>query len=156
VIAKDKHGNPVSGLEAKDFTLMDDGAPQKISRVTVEHGKEENTSQQIGVPDAPARPVQPVFSNAHPDNVVPTVILFDVLNTSIEDQASMRKGLLQSLNRLKDGTPIALLILGDDLTVVSDFTTSSISLTKVAETGFHPRMEGFGPALTSRKTRLTR
>jgi hypothetical protein len=59
---------------------------------------------------------------------------------------------LQFLSRLKEGTPVALLILGDDLTVVSDFTTSSISLSKLAEGGFERRAGGFGPPLTSRKT----
>jgi len=151
VIAKDKHGNPVSGLEAKDFTLLDDGVPQKVTRLSVERGAVESDSANT-TPDAGKQHGPAIYSNIHPDNVVPTVILFDVLNTSIEDQASMRKGLLQSLSRMKDGTPIALLILGDDLTVVSDFTTSSISLSKTAEAGFHPRAEGFGPALTTRKT----
>jgi VWFA-related protein len=149
VIASDKHGNPVAGLEAKDFTLFDDGVPQKVSRVSLERGAGEKSSgEAAGAQELGAR----IFSNTHPDNVVPTVILFDVLNTSIEDQSSMKKGLLQSLNRLKEGTPVALLILGDDLTVVSDFTTSSISLSRLAESGFHPRGEGFGPPLTVRKT----
>ena len=151
VIARDKHGEPVPGLEAKDFTLLDDGVPQKIRRISVEHGDQpKNGRPPVG--DAPIPPGPQTFSNTHPDNVVPTVILFDALNTSIEDQSSMRKGLLQSLNCLKEGTPVALLILGDDLTVVSDFTTSSISLTKVTQDTFHPREEGFGAALNVRKT----
>ena len=36
--------------------------------------------------------------------------------------------------------------------MVSDFTSSSISLSKIAQGGFHPREEGFGAALTVRKT----
>ncbi len=42
VIAKDKHGNPVKDLEAKDFTLLDNGKVQKITRVTVEQGTPDN------------------------------------------------------------------------------------------------------------------
>jgi len=150
VIAKDKRGNPVSGLEAKDFTLLDDGVAQKVTRISVERSASESDS---GSPTPAAGKQRPlIYSNTHPENVVPTVILFDALNTALEDQASMEKALVQSLARLKEGTPIALLILGDDLNVVSDFTTSSISLSKTAERGFHLREEGFGPGLNTRKT----
>ena len=64
----------------------------------------------------------------------------------------MKKALLQSLARMKEGNPVALLILGEDLTVVSEFTTSTISLAKIAEGGFHLRAEGFGAPLTVRST----
>jgi VWFA-related protein len=151
VIAKDKHGNPVTGLEAKDFTLLHDGVPQKVARISVERGSVEDDMENATA-DTAKQTGPPTFSNTHPDNVVPTVILFDVLNTPPEDQRSMEKALVQSLEHMKEGTPIALLILGDDLTVVSDFTTSSISLSKIAEAGFHPREEGFGPPLSVRKT----
>src|SRR5262250_3191539 len=46
VIARDKHGNPVSGLDEKDFTLLDDGVPQKISRISVERGAEDSGTGQ--------------------------------------------------------------------------------------------------------------
>ena len=149
VIATDRHGNPVPGLEAKDFTLLDDGKPQKISRLSVQASGSLATEKLTHEP--PDR-FTPVFSsNTHPENLVPTVILFDALNTAQEDQASMRKGLVQSLNHFREGTPVALLILGDDLTVVSDFTTSTIPLA-AAMTGSGPRAEGFGPAFTVRAT----
>ena len=151
VIAKDKHGNPVPGLEAKDFTLLDDGKPQKISHLSIERA-ESSTGVEKAAPGSTNHPTPTAFSNRHPENAVPTVILFDVLNTAVEDQPAMKKGLLQSLNGVKEGTPVALLILGDDLTVVSDFTTSTISLTKAAGNGLGLRAEGFGPPITARKT----
>lgn len=151
VIAKDKHGNPVPGLEAKDFTLLDDGKPQKISHLSIERA-ESSTSVEKAAPGSTSQVTPSAFSNRHPENAVPTVILFDVLNTAVEDQPAMRKGLLQSLNGIGEGTPVALLILGDDLTVVSDFTTSTISLTKAAGSGLGLRPEGFGPPITARKT----
>ena len=62
----------------------------------MEHGTAESTNPKM-VPRT--RPKQPgnltTFSNTHPDNVVPTVILFDALNTALEgDQPSMKKGLV--------------------------------------------------------------
>jgi len=151
VIAKDKHGNPVPGLEAKDFILLDDGKLQRINHLSIERA-ESSTSIEKVAPGSTNRPTPTAFSNSHPENAVPTVILFDVLNTAVEDQTAMKKGLLQSLNGIKEGTPVALLILGDDLTVVSDFTTSTIWLTKAAGNGLGPRAEGFGPPITARKT----
>ncbi len=151
VIAKDKHGNPVAGLEANDFILLDDGKPQKVSHLSVE-GAASPPSGERTAPSSTHQAMHTAFSNSHPENAVPTVILFDVLNTAVEDQSAMKKGLLQSLNRIKEGTPVALLILGDDLTVVSDFTTSTISLSKAAGNGLGVRPEGFGPAITARKT----
>ena len=93
VIAKDKRGNPVTGLEAKDFILLDEGKPQKISRLSVE-SPESPTGGEKAAPQAPQHATPMAFSNSHPENAVPTVILFDVLNTSAEDQPSMKKGLL--------------------------------------------------------------
>jgi VWFA-related protein len=140
-----------TGLEAKDLILLDDGKPQKISRLSVESAESPDGGEKAA-PPAPPHVTPAAISNSHPENAVPTVILFDVLNTSAEDQPSMKKGLLQSLDRMKEGTPVALLILGDNLTVLSDFTTSTISLTKAAGSRFGVRSEGFGPAITVRKT----
>jgi len=151
VIAKDKHGHAVADLEANELTLLDDGRPQKIARVSVERGPADLTAGKAAT-EAATPPLQTVFSNTHPGNVAPTVILFDVLNTAAEDQASMKKGLLESLHHLKDDTPVALLVLGDDLTVVSDFTTSTISLTQAANSRFDVRPEGFGPSIGLRST----
>ena len=151
VIARDKHGKPVSGLGAKDFTLFDDGEEQKIARVSVERETPETVSAAPAA-DRKTQPNQETFNNTHQENVVPTVILFDVLNTPPENQVSMKNALLHALNHMQEGTPVALLILGDDLTVVSDFTTSSISLTQAAGEQFGLRPEGFGPPITARAT----
>jgi len=150
VIAKDKHGDPVRGLEAKDFTLLDDGHEQKITRLSVGGSSDPAGGAPVSEPKAPPSPT--TFSNTHPENLAATVILFDVLNTAAEDQLAMKKELLRSLSRLQDGTPVALLILGENLTVVSDFTTSTISLRSAAGSQFDLRPEGFGPPITVRAT----
>lgn len=152
VIAKDKHGKPIRGLEAKDFILLDDGKVQKISRLTVQEGTPEVSDPRLGPASNATSRHTPIFSNTHPDNVAATVILFDVLNTSLDDQPAMKKQLLAALTRLKTGTPVSFLILGEDLTVVSDFTTSTISLAEAADDRFGIRPDGFGPVITARAT----
>jgi VWFA-related protein len=152
VIAKDKRGNPVSGLTAKDFILLDNGNVQRISRFSVEQASSGTTESSPAPVIAPLSKQSHTFSNTHPGTVAATVILFDLLNTPAEDQVPMRAQLLQSLNHLKPETPIALLFLGDTLTVVSDFTTSSISLANEIGKGPVTRVEGFGPPITARAT----
>lgn len=150
VIAKDKRGNPVADLQAKDFKLFDNGQPQEVTRVSVERhtGAVLADSPPADVKHVPAR----MFSNTHTIPGATTVILLDVLNTAAENQPSMKRELLKSLNHMKEGTRVALLILGDDLTVVSDFTDSTISLKNAAQDQFHARTEGFGPPITARAT----
>lgn len=151
VIAKDKHGHPVFDLEAEDFKLFDNGQPQDVRHVSVERRVAAEDSEDT--PGAGPKPEYAgKFSNAHATAVVTTVILLDLLNTAPENQSSMKTELLKSLNHMREGTRIALLILGDDLTVVSDFTESSISLKNAAEAQLHERAEGFGPSITARKT----
>jgi VWFA-related protein len=152
VIAQDKRGNPVTGLTAKDFILRDNGHEEKISRFSVEQ-ENTGTTGNASTSVAESQPTRPAtFSNTHPANVAATVILCDLLNTAPEDQPGMKKQLLQSLNHLKPETPIALLLLGDDLTVVSDFTTSSISLANAMGNHLAVRPEGFGPPIVARAT----
>jgi VWFA-related protein len=126
VVAKDKHGKPVADLEAQDFTLFDNGQPQKIKAMSVERGTPALAGAAVGslAAELTAQPKPATFSNDHTANAAPTVILFDTLNTTRENQATMRTELMQSLDHIKEGTPVALLILGEDLTVVSDFTTA--------------------------------
>ena len=150
VIAKDKHGNAVTDLEAKDFKLFDNGHPQQVTHVSVERPafRTNDAPLDAALKATPAT----TFSNTHTSSGATTVILFDVLNTSREDQAAMRTELLKSLDHMPEGTRVALLVLGENLTVVSDFSQSTVSLKNAAENQFHLRAEGFGPAITARAT----
>ena len=150
VIAKDKHGKPVTDLKPEEFLLFDDGKPEKIARSSLAGMQQPSANHARS--ELAKMTATTVFSNTHAETAVPTVILLDLLNTPRENQSAAKKDLLRALNRLKEGTPIALLILGDDLTVVSDFTTSTISLTQAAEAGFHTRQEGFGAPISMRAT----
>lgn len=150
VIAKDKHGNAVTDLEAKDFQLFDNGRRQQVTHVSVERPAFRSTAEPL---DANLKTTPTTtFSNTHTNSDSTTAILFDVLNTAREDQATMRTELLKSLDHLPEGTRVALLVLGENLTVVSDFSESTVSLKNAAENQFHLRAEGFGPAITARAT----
>lgn len=58
VSVKDKKGNPIQGLTAKDFSVTEDGVPQKISVFRFEK-----------LPESPKRAASPSISPAPPDNL---------------------------------------------------------------------------------------
>src|ERR1700728_5213409 len=74
-IVQGKNGEPVTGLTKEDFTLLDEGRPQRIAVLSYEGG----------VQPAPTQPLPPnTFSNRQePTSQLGsvTVILLDALNT---------------------------------------------------------------------------
>jgi len=124
VIVNDRHGNPVTGLSQKDFSLLDNGKPQEI-RVF---------SAETSLPSTPAgTPLPPdTYTNRPEEQMnIPasvTVILLDALNTDFADQVLTRKQVLKFLEQLRPQERVALYWLGDDLYVLNDFTTDVASL----------------------------
>jgi VWFA-related protein len=153
VIAKDKKGRPVTGLEAKDFSLRENGRMEKISVFSAESRDSEEAKLGAESAEGQSAPNHGrVFSNNHPANAAPVVILLDWLNTPRENQPAMKRALLASLQHSSQQVPVALLILKDDLELVSDFTTNTALLGDSLEKPSTSRSEGFGPSITAPKT----
>jgi len=123
VIVADKHGQPVPGLNREDFTVFDDGEPQKISIFKVE---------QSQTPAAPVKLPPDIFSNMPERQTgaspAVTVILLDGLNTSWNDQANARLRVIKFLQQLKPSDRVALYSLGRQVRVLHDFTSDSTAL----------------------------
>jgi len=152
VIAKDKKGLPITNLEAKDFTLKDDGHIEKITLFSLQNRSgpvEENADRE---PATSSSNSTHTFSNAHASGAVPIIILMDLLNSSWDNQSAIRSSLVASFKRIPPQTPIALVILSEDLKLVSDFTTDMKSLTTLLQKPAAPRQEGMGPAITATQT----
>jgi VWFA-related protein len=127
VVVRDKNG-PIHGLKASDFTLLDEKKPQKIEVFSVFDGK--------SAPVAVLLPKAGVISNlADSEGEVPngaTAILFDMLNTTADDQTDAIKQLTEYLKTIRPENRIALYILAQQLYVVQDFTGDSARLTQIA------------------------
>jgi len=122
-IVMDASSHPVSGLMASDFTVLEDGKPQKVSFFSF-----ESRAQREALP--PPRPLRPdVFTNRpeyHSTSGPLVVLLLDGLNTPPGQQIYVRQQILKYLGNLKlSGPGTAILALGNDLSVLQDFTTDS-------------------------------
>lgn len=118
VVVTDKGGNPVAGLGMEDFSVKEDGKPQKIAFLTPPES----------VPASTAPPALPdgVYSNApvyRLTGAFPTAIVLDAANTPYKDQLYAGRQMLKFLkDQYKPGQKIAIFAVTDKLSLLQDFT----------------------------------
>jgi VWFA-related protein len=126
VVATDSKGQPVTDLKAADFTVLEDGKPQKISGFNFEHpGGASSQVVQVNLPPS-------IVTNAprfHSNSL--NVILFDTVNGDFAEHAYARDQLLKFLNSAELGRPVAIFALQTQLKLLHDFTTDNKSLSAV-------------------------
>ena len=133
VVVTDKQGKPIPGLSQSDFTVMQDGKPQKI-RVFEPHTGNAVAESSSSAPAAPALP-RDTYSN-HPKAATSdswTIVLFDLLNTPTTNQEYARKQLLELLKTVPKGRPVALYVLTNRLVMIQGFTDEPEKLLRAAE-----------------------
>ena len=122
VVTNDK-GGPITGLEKKDFAILEDGKPQTISTFEEHHG---TPITQIQLPPLPPH----VYTNfpllQAADSV--NIILLDALNTPSRDQVYVRSQMLQYLKTIPPGTRVAIFTLASQLRMLQGLTTDSTEL----------------------------
>ena len=93
VVATDSKGQPVTDLKPADFTLLEDGKPQKISGFNFEHpGAAPAAVVQAQLPASVVTNAPKFESNSL------NVILFDTVNGEFAEHAYARDQLLKFLN----------------------------------------------------------
>jgi len=128
VVARNSKGEPITDLKADDFVITEDGKPQHISTFSFQH------------PNAHVQPLQaPVlppntFNNLprYQPNGALNVLLLDALNTSTPNQAYARESMIKLLQKLPQGQPMAVYLLGNRLRLVQDFTSDPELLKQAA------------------------
>lgn len=130
VVVRDKNG-PVANLTRDDFTLLDQGKPQKILGFT----QTLVPAATVGAATAAvaAVPLPPhIYSNrpetrpSIPANT--TVILLDALNTQMNDQVMVKKQFLGFLKQIRSTDRVAVYALSTRLMVLHEFTSDSAKL----------------------------
>lgn len=121
VVATDNKGQAVPDLKAEDFTLLEDGRPQKISGFLFERSVLTAVSRAQLPPN--------IVSNAPEfrSNSL-NVILFDTVNGELAEHAYAQDQLLKFLNGAELGHPVAIFVLENELKLLHDFTTDSKAL----------------------------
>jgi VWFA-related protein len=124
VVATDGKGTPVPDLKIGDFTVLEDGQPQKISVF--------NFQQPAAAPEAAPPLPSNVFSNVPAFN--PTslnVILLDALNGEFSSRVYAREQLIKFLESGRAIQPVAVYALENHLKLLHDFTTDTKTVVEV-------------------------
>src|ERR1700760_3478672 len=127
VVATDSKGTPIADLRNEDFTLLEDGKPQKISGFAFQHPGNG--------PSETARSLPPgVVTNAPRYKATSlNVMLIDTLNGDFGEQAYVKDQLLKYLSSAQPDRPIAIFALQEHLLLLHDFTTDAAALRQSVE-----------------------
>jgi len=137
VVARDRRGNPIRDLQAGDFQVAEQGrsgkAQQQIAsfrlldRVLAKVADPERVSLQL-----PAG----VYTNLVTTKSLsapPTILLVDGLNTDAKTQLQVRQKMVRLLASAPSDVPMAVFLLGRNLSLLQSFTTDAKLLRAAAE-----------------------
>lgn len=131
VVATDKNG-AVTDLGRDDFTVLEDGKEQKVR---VFNFQKPTMNATGGAPVVPRKLPENVYSNIarYSASSALNVVLLDALNTNMPNQAYVREQMIRYLEKMPEGEPVAVYILGTKLTLLQDFTNDPAVLKKVVK-----------------------
>lgn len=143
VTAKDKGGLTVEGLKSEDFTVLEDGKPQKISvfeyqkiSSTPDPPKAITLEDQFALPEA----AKTNMTSATPGQIQYhdkrlMVFFFDFSSMQVPDQLRAQDGALEYLkSHITKDDVVAVLFYASSVQVLSDFTSDRDVLTHVIKT----------------------
>ena len=132
VVVTDGSGNPVKDLTDKDFTILEDGKEQKVAMFSFH----EVGGALAKKPSLPALPTNVATNRPEyraPEGT-PVVLVFDGLNTAVENQMYVRQQMLKYLaDHFDPNQKIAVFALGNELAVLQDFTSDPRILARAIE-----------------------
>jgi VWFA-related protein len=130
VLVHDRKGMPVEGLKKEDFTILDQGQEQEVAVFSA------IAASPHGPASTPALPAN-VFTNRMEQSDGPpgsvTIILFDALNTEVQDQFRARQQIVKFLRQLRPQDHVAIYVLTTKITVLNDFTQDASSLLRAIQ-----------------------
>lgn len=148
VVATDKEGRAIPGLQKGDFQVYEDGKPQAISFFEPNFGPASDLSSAA----TPAALPPGTFTNV--PTVVPNdsvnVLLMDALNTAEGDQTYVHKEMVRYLATLPPRMRIAVFLLSERLRIIQGFTQDSTVLrAAIARLAANPNESALLPTIES-------
>lgn len=139
VVVTDAHHQAVHGLANHDFSIFEDGQPQKI-RSFEERDDANSTFTPPKLATLPPGTYMDLPSTAEHGPLY--VIVYDAVHMRQEDQPQARQQLAGFLAQKPEGTRFALFLLADDFRMLQGFTTDQHQLLAAFDTH---RKEGHIP-----------
>ncbi len=157
VILKDKQGNPIPGLTAKDFIVTEDGKPQEVKICDFQSLEETVTPEPVAAPKpavtqpkeepkpvVAAAPAPPPVKSVTATEIAPEkpgdikykdrrllVMFFDMTSMPIQDQVRAQTAAQKFLKtQMTKSDLMAIMTFSADVKVVEDFTDDHDLLTK--------------------------
>ncbi len=132
VLVIDKNGQPVTGLNASDFSVAEEGEAQIIRRVNEHRAMDtEAMSKLTAAPELPPN----TFTNFTPvrNTNASIVLLLDAMDSPVEAQMAMRQQLIDFLKHMQPGPPVAIFQLDTEMRLIQGFTSDPKVLLAAAE-----------------------
>ena len=111
-------GQAVTDLKQSDFTVLDNGKPQKVAAFNIISSR---TMPGKSIPLPPGAVSNRLTAEGQEPAGI-TIVLYDLLNTALEDQSWARQALVHYVDTLQSGDHFALYSLNKTLSVIQDFT----------------------------------
>ena len=121
IVATAAHGLPVEDLRASELRIFDNGKPQKITSFEAMEPSSGENSGNGGASSPGQLPVARSYLHS-------SIILLDALNSTWSDQIYARRAVEHLLDYFPIGQRIAIFVLGDQLYLLHDFSSSAAEL----------------------------
>lgn len=131
VIVKDKKGKAITDLKAEDFTVTENGAPQKIEFFDSTLANGNDVRQPITVSGQP----EPRTPNSLPRNIISLVL--DGQTTEASNLKHVRDGITKYIReRISDHDSVALFAISGALQLLQPFTQDKVKLVSAVENAY--------------------
>ena len=125
VVVTDDKGKPVPGLKKSDFSVWEDKKPQTILSFDVEDGDKPSFIP----PNLPPMPPNTFLDlPKEPEQGPLYVLVYDMVNTELADQATTYHPLLNFIDSKPAGTRFAIYVNSDGLHLIQGFTADKALL----------------------------
>lgn len=130
VIVKDKKGKFITDLKPEDFTVSEDGVPQKIeffdATLTTDSGADQRTTATVSTLPKPRTPT------GFPRNIIALVL--DGQSTEFANLKHVREGVIKYIReRISDTDSVALFSISGGLRLLQPFTQDKARLIAAVE-----------------------